>query len=222
MSLTSLLRETGSPLRSLIQECLPKTSAFVKDLNRDLRALPLNTAPSFNAADAGLSGTAIDYRLRYYFEMPAISDTVAWKGADRLETAIILELPDSPFSGTLAEFLRQLERDILSLEPIGARLASAHEMRLARNCVVLSYFDQFFRSGRSVLLDGARNGSLRSGADILQLPRSEVVEDVAAMSWAFSVASSHCSRGALWCSIPPSPGAPMSEAPTQISSLAIP
>ena len=184
MSLTSLLRETGSPLRSLFQECLPKTRAFVGNLNRELLALPLNTAPSLNAADAGLSGTAIDYRLRYYFGIPAISDTVAWAGADRLEAAI-LELSDSPLSWTLHEFLRELERDIFSLAPVAVRLAPADEMRLARNCVALSYFEQFYRSGHSAIFDGARNGSLRSSAGILQLPRAEVVEDVAAMSSAF-------------------------------------
>lgn len=181
MSLTSLLRDTGSPLRALFQECLPKTPAFVKNLNRELRALPINTA---KPVDASLSGTAIDYRIRYYFGTPAISDGVAWAGAGRLETEIV-ELPDSPLFGTLHEFLCELERDILSLNPVGVQLVPADEMRLARNCVALSYFEQFYRSGRSVILDGAVNGSLRSSADILRLPRNEVVEDVAAMSTAF-------------------------------------
>lgn len=64
MSLTGLLRETDSPLRALFRECLPTTKTFVTNLNRGLRALPLNTVGS---VDPGLSGTAIDYRLRYYF-----------------------------------------------------------------------------------------------------------------------------------------------------------
>jgi hypothetical protein len=50
---------------------------------------------------------------------------------------------------------------------------------------VLAYFEQFYRSGHSVIFDGAGNGSLRTNVDIMQLPKVEVVEDVAAMSSAF-------------------------------------
>lgn len=181
MPLTSLLREAGSPLRSLFNECLPQTSSFVAALNRDLRALPLNTP---TPADAGLSGTAIDYRLRYYFAVPEIEDTIAWLGADKLEAAI-LDYPESPLRDTVNEFIRALQRDIVALQPIGVRLSAADEARLSRICVVLAYFEQFFRSGRSALLIGMEDGSLRSGADILQLPRSGVIEDVATMAAAF-------------------------------------
>lgn len=189
MSLTGLLRDTGSPLRALFRECLPKTKTFVTNLNRELRALPLNTVGS---SDPGLSGTAIDYRLRYYFGMTAISDTVAWQGAGRLE-ASLSTFADSPLSGTLHDFLRQVERDVTSLNPVGVRLSVADELRLARDCVALSYFEQFYRSvvaviafgAKNAIFDGARDGSLRSSSEILQLPTVETVEDVAAMSAAF-------------------------------------
>ena len=134
---------------------------------------------------AALCGTAIDYRLRYYFGIPVISDTVAWLGALRLEAAILQERHDAPLSGTLHEILRELEQDMLNLEPLGTALARADELRMARNCVVLAYFEQFYRSSLSAIFDGARDGLLRSGADILQLPQAEVVEDVAAISSAF-------------------------------------
>lgn len=181
MSLTSLLREAGSPLRSLLDECLPRTSSFVAALNGDLRALPLNTpAP----VDAGLSGVAIEYRLRYYFAVPEIESTVAWLGADRLEAAI-LDYPESPLRDTVNDFVRAMQRDIVALQPVGVRLNPANEVRLSRICAVLAYLDQWFRSGRSALVDGMLDGTLRSGADILLLPRPEVVEDVATLSSAF-------------------------------------
>jgi len=124
--------------------------------------------------------------------MTPISDTVAWLGADRLEAAI-LEFRESPLREMVHDFLRELERDILSRKPVGVRLAAADERQLARDCVVLSYFDQFYRSvaaviafgARNVIFDGAMSGSLRSSSEILQLPKIEVIEDVAAMSAAF-------------------------------------
>ncbi len=117
--------------------------------------------------------------------MTAISDTAAWLGVGRLEAAILWERYDAPLSGMLHEFLSELEQDILKLEPVGASLTRADEIRMARNCVVLAYFEQFYRSSFSAIFDGARDGTLRSGADILLLPRADVVEDVAAMSSAF-------------------------------------
>lgn len=181
MSLTSLLREPASPLRALFQSSLPKTAAFVGGLNRELRAIPLNTP---RPVDAGLSGTAIDYRLRYYFAVPEIEDTIAWLGADKLEAAI-LDYPESPLRDTVNDFVRALQRDVVALQPVGVRLSAAGEMRLARICVVLAGFEQWFRSGRSALVNGMLDGTLRGGADILHLPRTEVIEDVATLSSAF-------------------------------------
>ncbi len=179
--MTSLLREPASPLRALFQSSLPKTAAFVGSLNRELRAIPLNTP---KPVDAGLSGTAIDYRLRYYFAVPEIEDTIAWLGADKIEAAI-LDYPESPLRDTVNDFVRALQREVVALQPVGVRLGAAGEMRLARICVVLAYFEQWFRSGRSALVNGMLDGTLRSGADILHLPRTEVVEDVATLSSAF-------------------------------------
>ncbi len=184
MSLSRLLRAKSSALRALFQECLPHTRAFVTALNADLRTSPVSDANPLTPNLRGLSGTAIDYRLRLYFGIPTISETVAWAGAARLETNL-LEISDTPAFGTFLELVSELERDIVDLSPVGARLTAANELRLARDCVVLSYFDQFFRSGFSLVFDRAQSGSLQSGADVLALPPKEVVNDVARMSTAF-------------------------------------
>lgn len=185
MSLTGLLRrEMGSPLRGLFREYLPKTKTFVGDLNRELRGLPLNTRPPTDSAVRGLSGTAIDYRLRYYFGVTPITETAAWKGARNLERAMLM-VRSAPPPGTFLDFLHDLEEEICGMNPVGVRLPPADELRLARDCVLLSYFEQFYRSAFSVIFDCVQNGSLRGSDDILQLPTTEVVEDVAAMSPAF-------------------------------------
>ncbi|MDA1095609.1 MAG: hypothetical protein O3A25_20470, partial [Acidobacteria bacterium] len=84
MSLTGLLGETSSPLRAIFRELLPDTSRFVRELNRELTAFPLNTE---RPSDSGLSGTALDYRLRYYFGLTPAPETVAAGGAARIAAA---------------------------------------------------------------------------------------------------------------------------------------
>ena len=85
LSLTGLLDEKGSPLRSTFQKLLPNTRAFLRELNDDLASEPLN---STKPTDSTLSGMALDYRLRYYFATAPPETTVAARGATLIVSAL--------------------------------------------------------------------------------------------------------------------------------------
>ncbi len=85
VSLTSLLKEMGSPTRAWFKARF----ANLKPLRAQWRALGPTVVPRRCAvSDAGTLGTAFDYRLRYYFDATPAADFVAAAGAARLTAAL--------------------------------------------------------------------------------------------------------------------------------------
>ncbi|MDA1002991.1 MAG: hypothetical protein O3B31_06540 [Chloroflexi bacterium] len=174
MSLTGLLGEKGSPFRAIFRELLPDTSRFVRDLNRELTSFPLNTE---RPSDSGLSGTALDYRLRYYFAVTPPAETVAGRGAAAFNRKGV--------AAALTSYFRTADLAIeVAIEPVGRLLPDKQEIALCRHCVVLAYCEQFFRSGRSLLFDVAsETGTLPK--NLQELVPEDTVADVANVSRRF-------------------------------------
>ena len=124
-----------------------------------------------NAYPYGLIGTAIDYRIRYAFAITPYQRLVAWKGALKLamkrpesDDDILLDWIDlkgltlppvfletgvaqGPYALSLIRaFFNQLENVLNTIQPKGRRLEREHERTLDRYCIVLSLFEQVFRS----------------------------------------------------------------------------
>lgn len=72
MSLTSHLKQDGSPVREFMQQRFGNTAGFVRRCNTALKELD-TLRPSSSDAPHQLLGTAIDYRIRYYFQDAAIA-----------------------------------------------------------------------------------------------------------------------------------------------------
>ena len=89
-------------------------------------------------------GTAIDYRLRYYFPAGPYEELVAYQGADLVTFGDELSLPPE----IVKEFFDSLNTLLHELRPAGRCLAVEQENRLCRYCVVLALFEQVFRAGR--------------------------------------------------------------------------
>ena len=177
MSLTSLLKERGSPLRATFRDLLPDAPRFVTALNRELGSHPLNTP---RPPDPALSGTALDYRLRYMLVTMRSQETVASAGALRM----LLALKRPPVEAALVRYFKDLDGIVGGFDPVGQLLSDEHERLLAAHCVVLAYCEQFFRSGRSRLFDVASSsGTLPT--DLLTLAPAETVADVMSVSRSF-------------------------------------
>ena len=85
MSLTALLDIRNSTVSRFLAEQFPYTRSFVLQQNKVLvtaRTVRLPTTPL--SWIYGLLGTAIDYRIRYYFPPSMVQNLVAWEGALRV------------------------------------------------------------------------------------------------------------------------------------------
>jgi hypothetical protein len=91
----------------------------------------------------GLIGTAVDYRLRYYFAVTHANDLVASAGAAKL----VRRVPQ--YTAQLMErFFADLSGALDELRPVGRLLEGNAEILLARFCFVLALFETVKRSAK--------------------------------------------------------------------------
>ena len=99
MSLTSLIDDTKSPVGQFFRERMPLTRQVVSKVNASLKDIPtILSADSVERLPYGLLGTAIDYRIRYYFPATDFRELVAWRGAARISDQPIWESCEPPFN----------------------------------------------------------------------------------------------------------------------------
>ncbi|MDE2838654.1 MAG: hypothetical protein OXL97_14295 [Chloroflexota bacterium] len=137
-------------------------------------------------------GTAIDYRLRYYFASTPHRDLVAYDGAE-----LLAEMYPQYSDPTQALFddLAQFESD----PPAQRRLVESEEYQLNRHCYVLALLEQLSRSlrswGSSPLL------ACDTVNEWLNIQSEEEIQDLAALSWLFY--DSHSNLLSLPCNLNP-------------------
>ena len=140
MSLTTELAKPSSP----ITQYLRFVGALVADTGRGtpwaepckrllgLDALPgSTTVPLVHGADAGMVGTAFDYRLRFHFTPCRVKDFVAWQGA------ALLRRLDPSTEPALARFFSNLDILATKLSPAGQVLEEDDERLLSTYCISL-------------------------------------------------------------------------------------
>ncbi len=185
MSLTSHLKTPTSPIRLFLRDSFPildgtkRGSPSWKQLSLllSLDNLPSCKLPSpAPKSYQGTIGIAVDYRLRYYFKLYRSSDTVAAVGVDLLGGR-------GKKLGT--RFLRHHDKLVARLAPLNRPLSEGEEAELNANCVVLAWFEQIFRCGRSLpaFEDSFRTGKVE---DILAIVPPEAVKDIGQISTAFA------------------------------------
>lgn len=83
MSLSSHLNYSSSPVNQFIREQFPntKTAPFLVDARKQLRAAETIRPPDADDLPWPTIGTAIDYRIRYYFDVTPIESLIAYMGA---------------------------------------------------------------------------------------------------------------------------------------------
>ena len=193
MSLTSHLRDKNSPIRDFIRSQFPNTREFLKDGRQRIKNVPV-IRPDAKLPYSTI-GIAIDYRIRYYFDVTPYSELVAFQGATRLMMvpASLLVAPgrvpipsDAPAIETyvVLDFFRLLDELTGRNNPVGRRLPADEEDDLNRYCVVLALFDEVVRAGLSP------NSPLVSGnftdyESLLGIAESHWLDDLRNRSWKF-------------------------------------
>lgn len=200
MSLTSHLSQPGSPVQAFMQQRFSASSGFVRRHNAELSRLH-TLRPRSSNAPYSLLGTAIDYRIRYYFEGALNQVLVAQHGAMLLSPGQPLDLGNLmagepgadpgpvPYrtleASCVSDFFRSLA-DLVARLPWGQVLERDDEEMLCRYCVVLAYFDQAVRAGPQRLADSPLLRDHRPSVDkLLSVAERDWVEDLAAQSRLF-------------------------------------
>jgi hypothetical protein len=210
MSLTSHLRDPASPIGQFIKRRFAQTARLTKAANMQLKA-----AETLRPALPGMSypyapiGTAIDYRIRYAFDVTPYQRLVAWQGAllltakpvesnkdiivDEDELLDILTLTpiyfdimhgvaQGPYPLKLVRnFFESLNFTLQTIQPVGRLLDAEAEHLLDRYCVVLSFFEQVFRSNAymqgPLLLPTVK----QSVEELLAIPQDSWLDDLSQM-----------------------------------------
>ena len=194
MSLSSHLEQPGSEVRRFFYDKFPYTRGFVREQNKKLPGahtiLPTEGTPylrDVRPADKipypySDIGTAIDYRIRYYFVITPYMELVAYRGAlilGRYYQRLPISLID--------EFFDSLLSLLIQIGPTNRRLPHHEEEQLNRYCFILSLLEQAHRIprsrlDRSLLFVGGNRTSL---SDLLSIPETQWLQDMCSLSWLF-------------------------------------
>ena len=194
MSLSSHLENRRSPVRDFLYTSFPKYLPVVRKANAKLRGTdtirPTVAAPELakvRPADRipypyAEIGTAIDYRIRYYFSATGAERLVAHSGAYLLAHEYC-----RVSNHLMEEFFTRLKATLLRLAPEKRQLPSDHEMELNRYCFVLALLEQARRMpperlDRSLLF---LIGERVSVSELLAIPKEPWLEDMQSLSRLF-------------------------------------
>lgn len=191
MSVSSQLDDARSPLSVFMAKRFPNTRPFLVGLNRLLAKSPLlepnGAVPSY---DYGVIGTALDYRIRLYFDESATTKgyLVAERGAEKAQEFVARAVGGKADAvrATCDAFFEEVRNTIAAVKPVGRRLEPSEEDHLGRCCLALALFDSCFRA--TVRMEFPVIGPLLryDPAGILALARQEWLDDLRQLSWQFA------------------------------------
>jgi len=206
MSLTSHLSRPLAPLSVWMRARFPMENRLwvLKECRQELC---LATLPVPGRIKKGtkypyaLIGTALDYRLRLYFDvLPA--KTVAFQGAfsatqfhqfarkevrgakdKSIRTAREDKMGRLP--GAIGDFFEGLDQTIQEVTPAGRRLKTKDEQELARYCIVLGLWEQVFRAGPMINSPLWVPHPKTTADEMLDLATPQMVRDMCQLSRLF-------------------------------------
>jgi len=211
MSLTSHLNNPISPIGQFIKQRFAQTARLTKAANQGLKSADTIRPTQVDSSyPYGLIGTAIDYRIRYAFDITPYQRLVAWEGAKLLTvkpfesdedvavdwgdlegvplppTALTTGVAQGPYPLSLIRaFFDSLEHTVNMILPKGRLLELANERTLNRYCIVLSLFEQVYRS------NAYRQGPLMQPAvkhtveALVAIPQESWVDDLGVLFTCF-------------------------------------
>jgi len=139
---------------------------------------------------------AIDYRIRYSFDLTPGRRLKAWKGAMLLTGLPSIPanengemvIKQNPYSLQLIQsFFDQLDATVKKVAPVGRRLEGVPDKELTRYCYVLSLFEQLYRNFSvsfrySPLIKPVPKQNID---ELLDIPQEAAIDDLCALSTLF-------------------------------------
>jgi len=210
MSLTSHLNNPTSPIGQFIKQRFAQTIRLTKAANLQLKAVEtLRPALSGTSYPYAPIGTAIDYRIRYAFAITPYRQLVAWHGAMELTVKpwesddevpmdwedipegvpLPIDASGNPFEMTegpypiklVTAFFERLGATLRTIQPVRRCLDTKAEHLLDRYCMVLSFFEQVFRSDAYLQGPLMQPTVKQSVEELLTIPQDSWLDDLSQM-----------------------------------------
>jgi hypothetical protein len=211
VSLTSQLKKSQSPVSRFMVANFPNVKSLIVRFRDDhmhsttilppqavIASVPMPQTNNVitKSYPYMLIGTAVDYRLRYYFSIPRSRSLLAYEGAKQAYGMIVeyeeylekfeacYDPPRGLTKKLTEEIFSSLDQLVKRSKPVKRLIAEDDERLLARYCVILGAFEQIARSGvmsSPVLLNPAR----RSLPALLASVDERWVNDLCTLSQAF-------------------------------------
>ena len=190
MSLTGHLTSPDSPIRRYLEDSFPiiEGSKRGRPLAKQYSSLlgfdklPDCKLPTLAPkSHQGTIGTAVDYRLRYYFQAYDSNETVAGHAVREL---------DGKARTVGRRFVDYQNGLVARLSPVDRQLDSEDESDLNTGCVILAWFEQIFRTGE---ISPEFDRLLRQGEvdALIAAVKQNVVQDISQLSTAFATDAKH-------------------------------
>lgn len=193
MSLTSHLNDPKSAVRNFLFKRFPNIGPLVKECRNKLVGVQTICPP--RDIPYRLIGTAIDYRIRYYFR--ASDHLIAYDGLVNYPEVVAWLLGWDKFpKGLTLEFMIELVNSLKKLRPFRRKLGRPQEELLNRYCIVLALFEQAYRAAywvESNYLNYLRPNPKPIASPIpkpnleglLGIAKPHWIDDLCALSWLF-------------------------------------
>ena len=181
MTLTSQLNDKNSQITQFMRSRFPNTREFLKSPRKQVRESPIQLRPDIpegiRTYPYSAIGMAIDYRIRYYFEVTPYEELIAYRGG---------RVFFGSDSWGITTFFQNLDVLISSLRPVGNRLTAHQENDLNRYCFLLALLEDIVRPVS--WLESPLYGSIE---ELLDFAEPHVLSDMRELSWTFYDNYSH-------------------------------
>ena len=193
MSLTSQLDDKNSPIRQFLNETFPNTKSFLNEARKRLRNA--QTIKPVGHVSYGTIGTAIDYRIRYYFGETPPNQVVAWNGASRTVVQTIdIEQGEATVwtaeglqlnKGLVDSFFAELTGFLKAKAPGHRKMNSDEDLELAKYCYVLALFEEVYRAPQAVSDSLLFRRDFMNANELLESLPMNAMEDICNLSALF-------------------------------------
>jgi hypothetical protein len=179
-TLTLHIKDPNSPVTKFLKEYFPNIPVVTKEIKFQVENPDTIRPADVNKYPYTTIGTAIDYRIRYYFAITPVEDLVAHNliktSSDNKTTVYSTSLnPD-----LIDEFFGSLDDKLEHLRPVGRELERVDEELIARYCYVLALFEAAWRGGTDFA-----DPKCATVADLLNIAQPHSVDDMCNLSWLF-------------------------------------
>lgn len=159
---------------------------FLKMKRRELKRAEIMRSPhQMSGDDWRVVGSALDYRLRFYWGLADPKELVAYRGALIASAGSAMSIDEVEMQSLFTDFFTLLD-DFTDAVQRENKLNATDEDTLNRFCVALAYMEQCLRAPAGKILDTHPiRGKHRFVDDLLDIAPQYMLDDLRRLSWAF-------------------------------------